>query len=462
MSELAGSGLAGKRVLVAGAGVAGAACAEALRSAGAQVLVSDLRAGAGVDMLEDEAVRHVADQALVVASPGVPDSAPIPRAAAAAGVPVWGDAELAWRIDGGARRWLVVTGTNGKTTTTSMLESILLAAGEAAVACGNIGLPVAGAVLGPARTLAVELSSFQLSRSFSLRPVAGVVLNIAEDHIDWHGSMAAYTAAKTKALGGGCGVVNLDDATCAALPVSGRRVGFRLGEPGPGELGVAGGALVDRVDWTGGARGPAFPGFELLPVADVDPGGPAGVADALAAAALARAWGASPESVAAGLRGFTPGAHRGEVVARHGGVEYRDDSKATNPHAARNAIEAHQSVVWLAGGQLKGAQVDDLILSVAPRLRAVVLFGQDRAVLADALRRHAPQVPAVVLETRDDGSMFDDSAELMRAAVAHAARRARRGDVVLLAPSAASLDQFSGYAQRGELFARAAREAVSG
>ncbi|MGL6236946.1 MAG: UDP-N-acetylmuramoyl-L-alanine--D-glutamate ligase [Segniliparus sp.] len=450
--------LAGKRVLVAGAGVAGAACAEALRSVGAQVLVSD-RNTEIADIGEAAALSLVPEQDLVVVSPGVPDSAPIPRAASAAGVPVWGDAELAWRIDDGARRWLVVTGTNGKTTTTSMLESILLAAGEAAVACGNIGHAVAKAVLGPARTLAVELSSFQLSRAPSLRPLAGVVLNIAEDHIDWHGSMAAYTEAKTRALGGGVGVVNLDDAVCAALPVQGRRVGFRLGEPGPGELGVSGGVLVDRVDWADGASaGPV----ELLPVSDIRPSGPAGVMDALAAAALARAWGAGAEAVAAGLRGFAPGAHRGEAVAEHGGVVYRDDSKATNPHAALNAIEAHRSVVWLAGGQLKGAQVDDLVVRVAPRLRAAVLFGQDRAVLADALRRHAPQVPVVVLETRDDGSMFDDSAELMRAAVAHAARRARSGDVVLLAPAAASLDQFSGYANRGKLFAEAARGVLSG
>ncbi|ERG69402.1 UDP-N-acetylmuramoyl-L-alanine--D-glutamate ligase [Segniliparus rugosus] len=456
-SVSAGDRLAGKRALVVGAGVAGLACAEALRSVGARVLVSDLAEGAA-DLVEAEALALVPEQDLVVVSPGVRPQAAIPSAAARAGVPVWGDAELAWRIDGGARRWLAVTGTNGKTTTTSMLEAILLAAGEPAVACGNIGHPVASAVLGPARTLAVELSSFQLSRAPSLSPLAGVVLNIAEDHIDWHGSMAAYVEAKARALGGQNGVVNLDDEICAGLAVPGRRIGFRLGAPGPGELGVCDGVLVDRVDWAGGAPDPV----EILPAAEIRPSGPAGVVDALAAAALARAWGASAETVAAGLRGFAPGAHRGEVVAERGGVEYRDDSKATNPHAALNAIEAHRSVVWLAGGQLKGAQIDDLVVRVAARLRAAVLFGHDRDIVADALRRHAPHVPIVVLETRDDGSMFDDPAELMRAAVSHAARYAGAGDVVLLAPAAASLDQFSGYAQRGNLFAEAARGALSG
>ncbi|ADG99019.1 UDP-N-acetylmuramoylalanine/D-glutamate ligase [Segniliparus rotundus DSM 44985] len=443
--------LAGKKVLVAGAGVAGTACAEALRSVGARVLVSDQNT-AIADIGEQDALALVPEHDLVVVSPGVPNTAAIPSAAAAAGVPVWGDAELAWQIGERSKRWLVVTGTNGKTTTTSMLESILLAAAEPAVACGNIGHPVAAAVLGPARTLAVELSSFQLSRAPSIRPLAGVVLNIAEDHIDWHGSMAAYTEAKARALGGQIGVVNLDDPVCAALEVPGRRVGFRLGEPAAGELGIVGGMLVDR----------AFGSVALLPAEQIRPAGPAGLADALAAAALARAWGASPEAVAAGLRAFSPGAHRGEIVAEHGGVEYRDDSKATNPHAALNAIQAHQNVVWLAGGQLKGAQVDILVERVAPRLRAVVLFGQDKCVLADALRRHAPQVPVVVVENRDDGGMFDDAAELMRAAVAHAARHARPGDVVLLAPAAASLDQFTGYAQRGKLFADAARGVLSG
>ncbi len=281
----------GAPVLVAGGGVTGKAVLAALSRFGAAPTLCDddpvtLRryADTGVATATmSAATQRVAAYALVVTSPGFAPDTPLLVAAAAAGVPVWGDVELAWRLDaagryGPPRRWLVVTGTNGKTTTTSMLHAMLTAAGRRSVLCGNIGDPVLDVLDSPADLLTVELSSFQLHWAPSVRPEAGVVLNIAEDHLDWHATMAEYTAAKARALDGRVAVVGLDDARAAALldtaaaPV---RVGFRLGEPVPGELGVRDGLLIDR----------AFADdLALLPVDSIPVPGPVGILDALAAA----------------------------------------------------------------------------------------------------------------------------------------------------------------------------------
>jgi UDP-N-acetylmuramoylalanine--D-glutamate ligase len=190
----------------------------------------------------------------------------------------------------------------------------------------------------------------------------------------------------------------------------------------------------------------------LADVADVTPGGPPGLTDALAAAALARAYGVSADAVARGLRDFRPGPHRSAPVGTSAGVRYVDDSKATNPHAADAALRAQPAgrIVWVVGGLLKGARVDGLVAAHAARLRAAVVIGTDRAEIVDALARHAPQIPAVEVTEGDDG--------VMRSAVRRAAALARPGDVVLLAPAAASMDQFRDYAARGEAFAEAVKE----
>ncbi len=250
-----------------------------------------------------DAVQQITGYALVVASPGFSPATPLLAAAAAAGVPIWGDVELAWRLDaagcyGPPRSWLVVTGTNGKTTTTSMLHAMLIAGGRRAVLCGNIGSAVLDVLDEPAELLAVELSSFQLHWAPSLRPEAGAVLNIAEDHLDWHATMAEYTAAKARVLTGGVAVAGLDDSRAAAL-LDGSpaqvRVGFRLGEPAAGELGVRDAHLVDR----------AFSDdLTLLPVASIPVPGPVGVLDALAAAALARSVGVPAGAIATRSRRF--------------------------------------------------------------------------------------------------------------------------------------------------------------
>ncbi|MDT7763746.1 MAG: UDP-N-acetylmuramoylalanine--D-glutamate ligase [Mycobacterium sp.] len=457
--------LSGAAVLIAGARVTGRALLAALTPLGARTTLTDDSPSAlqtfaqnGVAVIDPaNAALTITDYDLVVTSPGFPPTAPVLAAAAAAGIPIWGDVELAWRLDnsgryGPPRRWLVVTGTNGKTTTTSMLYAMLVAAGRRALLCGNIGDPVLDVLDQPAELLAVELSSFQLHWAPSLRPEAGVVLNVAEDHLDWHGTTDAYARDKARVLDGRVAVVGLDDPVAAGLlstaaaPV---RVGFRLGEPAPGELGVRHGVLIDN------AFGDQVP---LAHAASIPVAGPVGVLDALAAAALARAVQVAPQAIADALAGFRVGRHRAAVVDVIDGVTYVDDSKATNPHAAQASIAAYPRVVWIAGGLLKGASVEELVGAVANRLVAAVLIGRDRAIIRDALSRHAPDVPVVELVTGEDSGVpgtieFGDT---VMAAVVEAARgMAGPGDTVLLAPAGASFDQFSGYGQRGDAFASA-------
>ena len=475
----------GAPVLVAGGGVTGKAVLAALSRFGVAATLCDddpatLRgyAESGVaTVATPTATQQISDFALIVTSPGFAPTTPLLAAAAAAGVPIWGDVELAWRLDaagyyGPPRRWLVVTGTNGKTTTTSMLQAMLTAAGRRSLLCGNIGSPVLDLLGEAADLLAVELSSFQLHWAPSLRPEAGVVLNIAEDHLDWHSTMADYTAAKARVLDGRVAVVGLDDRPAAALldtaaaPV---RVGFRLGEPAAGELGVRDGQLVDR----------AFADdLVLLPADSIPVPGPVGVLDALAAAALARSVGVPAEAIGAAIASFQVGRHRAEVVAVTDGIRYVDDSKATNPHAAEASVLAYPRVVWVAGGLLKGASIDAEVARIASRLVGAVLIGRDRQEVAEALSRHAPDVPVVQVVTGEDAGMnatavvigadvteVNHSSQnlgirVMTAAVAAARDLAKPGDTVLLAPAGASFDQFTGYADRGDAFAAAVRAAI--
>ena len=475
----------GAPVLVAGGGVTGRAALAALSRFGAAVTLCDddpatLRGYAERGVATEStsaAAQRISAYALVVTSPGFAPGTAVPAAAATAGVPIWGDVELAWRLDaaghyGPPRRWLAVTGTNGKTTTTSMLHAMLIAGGRRALLCGNIGSPVLDVLDEPADLLAVELSSFQLHWAPSLRPEAGVVLNIAEDHLDWHASMAEYTADKARVLDGRVAVVGLDDARAAALletaaaPV---RAGFRLGEPAPGELGVRDGRLVDRAF----AEDLALAGVDSIPVP-----GPVGVLDALAAAALARSVGVPAGAIAAAIGSFRLGRHRAEVVAVADSITYVDDSKATNPHAAEASVLAYPRVVWVAGGLLKGASVDEEVARIASRLVGAVLIGRDRRKVAEALSRHAPDVPVVQVVTGEDAGMDataviseidvtevkptggDLGVRVMTAAVAAARNLAKPGDTVLLAPAGASFDQFGGYAERGDAFAAAVRAAL--
>ncbi|MDQ1733224.1 MAG: UDP-N-acetylmuramoylalanine--D-glutamate ligase [Pseudonocardiales bacterium] len=438
---------AGRTVLVCGARVAGASAARALLKLGATALVTDSGPdGLGSALPSGARFIGSVDQLpegidAVVTSPGLRPDNPLLLQAGAAGLPVFGELEFAWRIRGNNHApWLMVTGTNGKTTTVRMLESILRAAGLSALAVGNVGVPIIDAVLAepPYDVLAVEASSFQLFHSQTLAPRAGALLNLAADHLDWHGTMAEYAAAKHKVWDGELAIGNADDPAVARLldaSGNGARQSFTIGEPAAGQFGVRDGVLIDRF------------GAPLLPADEVRPPGSHNVANALAAAALAEACGVGAESIAAGLRSFVPDRHRNEFVAEVAGVEYIDDSKATNPHAAAASLAAYDSIVWIAGGQLKGAPVDELVAQFGPRLRAAVLLGADRLEIAHALARHAPDLPVIIVSRNDDGAMSD--------VVAAAASLAAAGDAVLLAPAAASLDMYPSYSARGQAFADA-------
>src|SRR6266508_2849290 len=440
--------------LVAGAGVAGTAAALALLRRGATVTVVDrastpalvrlAAAGARVVVADEPPADLLDGVSDVVVSPGFAPHHPLAARAVAAGLDVYSEPELAWRLRGpDAPAWLAVTGTNGKTTTVTMLASILRAAGLRSAALGNIGEPLVEATGYDA--IAVELSSFQLHWSSTLAPPAGALLNLADDHLDWHGDFAAYATAKTAIWraatpeGGGTAVGNLDDPRVARLlaGVPGRAVGFTVGEPASGQYGVRDGVLVDDT------------GAVLIEACQVRPAGIHNVANALAAAALARAHGVPAEAVREGLAKYQPEPHRNAFVATVSGVSYVDDSKATNPHAALASLTAYPRVVWIAGGQLKGVDVGELVAQVADRLTGAVLLGADRAQVAAALARHAPDVPVIDVASTHDGAM----GEVVRAAAA----LAKPGDTVLLAPAAASLDMFASYARRGDAFAAAVR-----
>ncbi len=467
-------------VVVAGLGTSGFAAADGLLDLGAQVVVLDesdspanTEKATVLEML-DATVRLgpgataslPAEADLVVTSPGWRPSAPLLAQAALRGIPVWGEVELAWRMSLPDRQvpWLAVTGTNGKTTTVGMLESMLTAAGLRTSAVGNVGRPIVEAVLDEVSydVLAVELSSFQLHWTNSLSLHSAAVLNLAPDHLEWYADAAGWPRGVTDPMGAyaadkariysrvrnSC-VYNVADPATeqmvedADVAEGARAIGFTLGIPGPSMLGVVDDLLVDRA-FIPQRRDSAV---ELAKLADVVPYAPHNVENALAAAALARSFGVPPTAVARGLQRLRIGDHRIQTVAEVGGVRYVDDSKATNPHAAAASLAAFDHVVWIAGGQAKGTSFDDLVAQVAPKLRAALVLGVDRQVIADALARHAPEVPVKVLDTGDHGAMEQ--------AVEWAASRAEPGDVVLLAPGCASKDMYTDYAARGDAFAAA-------
>lgn len=474
--------LRGVRVVVVGLGATGRAAASVLTEIGASVSVAVPDAAeaeraelpGSVPVLAEHDPERLAEKvgdsepAIVVASPGVPPSNPVLTRALAAGAEVWSEVELAWRIDRPATRWLTLTGTNGKTTTVGMLASQLQAAGWHAPAVGNVGTPISTTVLDaragarPLDGLAIELSSFQLHFTHSPAPLASACLNLTDDHLDWHGSAQAYADDKARVYARtrvAC-VYNVEDAATmrmvegAEVVDGARAVGFTLQAPRVAELGLVETHLVDRA-FIDNRQTHGQVVADLADLAHLGVGGgavaPHVVSNALAAAALARAAGVDPEHVAAGLRAYAGGPHRIEHVADVGGVAYVNDSKATNAHAAAASLASVEPgrAVWILGGLAKGARFDDLVRGYADRLRGAVVIGVDDEPFTDALARHAAQIPRVRIPAGEH--------EVMTAAVTAAARLAQPGDVVLLAPAAASMDQFGSYAHRGEAFADAVR-----
>lgn len=466
----------GLTVTVLGAGVTGFAVADTLVELGCTVLVTGESVGDDrATLLDVIGARHVeaamAEQAavladaapdLVVVSPGYHPDAPPLRWAAEHDIPVLGDIELAWRVRdklGEPAEWITITGTNGKTTTTQLAVAMFAAAGVRARACGNIGSSVLDAVREPEdwRVLVVELSSYQLHWMQQVSPLASVCLNVADDHLDWHGSAAAYRAAKGRVYERtrvAC-VYNVEDPVTeqlvreAEVVEGARAIGFTRDVPRVAELGIVDDVLCDRA-FLDDRRRAALELTTLDVLASAGLAAPHVVADVLAAAALARAADVPPAAIAAAVAAFRLDAHRIQPVGEHDGVRFVDDSKATNPHAASASLGAFESVVWIVGGLLKGVDVQPLVAQHAARLRGAVVIGAERGALLTALARHAPGLPVreVVPEDTDD---------VMTRAVELAAGMAQPGDVVLLAPAAASMDQFTDYGQRGALFAQAVR-----
>jgi UDP-N-acetylmuramoylalanine--D-glutamate ligase len=466
----------GVRAVVAGFGVSGFAAADNLTHLGASVVAVDENAagkeqqaellgilGADIRLGKGSTAALPEDVDVVVTSPGWRPTAPLLAQARERGVPVWGEVELAWRLRDPDQPapWLAVTGTNGKTTTVQMLDQILRAAGLRSAAAGNVGLPLVEAVMDPEPydVLAVELSSFQLHYIHSMSAESAAVLNVAEDHLDWYPSLADYAADKGRIyerVQRAC-VYNVADAETERLVreadvVEGARaIGFTLGVPAVGMVGVVDDVLADRAFVDDRATSAA----ELCTIADLASPAPHFVANALAASALARAHGISQAAVRDGLRAFRPDGHRIQTIAVVDDVTWVDDSKATNPHAAQSSLQGYEPVVWVAGGLAKGARFDDLVAAVRSRLRGVVLLGRDRAVIADALSRHAPDVPVIVADDGETG--LDRGENPMERVVDAAARMARPGDTVLLAPGCASMDMFTDYGARGDAFTAAVR-----
>lgn len=456
-------------IVVTGTGLAGYSAATALLNRGGTVTVIDSADGPeqreraqilevlGADVRLGQG-EQLPDGDVLVVSTGIPLDSPWISAARQRGTPVWGEFELAWRLRPaeGAAPWLYVTGTNGKTTTTLMLESILRAAGLRTVAVGNIGVSLIDAVVADADydVLAVEIGAPHLPFVYSVSPLAAVCLNIAPDHVDYFGDFDSYVQTKSTVFERtqvAC-IYNVEDPVTEEMVrqaevVEGcRAIGFTLGTPAISMVGVVDDLLVDRA-FIAERRSHAQ---ELAHVRDVRPPAPHQVANALAAAALARAYGVPPAAVGAGLRAFVPAAHRITDVANVEDVRYVDDSKATNWHAALTSLMAFDSVVWIAGGQAKGQAFDELVSTAVEHLRAVVLLGADWEVIAEALARHAPDVPMVHVPGADTGTM----SEVVRVA----ADLAEPGDVVLLAPGCASRDMYTDYAERGRAFQHAVRQ----
>jgi len=460
------------KVAVVGFGLAGFAAADALMQMDAQVVVIDgasrdkysekaqLLEILGVEFQFDDDVSLPNDLDLLVLSPGVSPLAPIVEAAQSSGITVWGELELAWRLRDPetAAPWLAITGTNGKTTTTRMLESILVEkfGAENIRAAGNIGLPMCEVVMDPTplAAIAVEVGAPQLPFVHSVSPVASVCLNLAPDHIDLFGSFEAYRDAKSRVYRNTqvAAIYNEQDIATERMVeqadvVEGcRAVSFSVSIPRSSMVGLVEDILVDRAFLSERATS----ALEIIELSDLPSNAPHNVQNALAAIALARAIDIEPAFIKAGLINWQAEPHRISHVAQINGVDYVDDSKATNTHAAFTSIRAYDSVVWVAGGLAKGQDFAELVEKSASRLRGVVLLGADQGLIAQALSEFAPEVPV-----RQVASTAIDA---MTSVVTLAAELASAGDTVLLAPGCASWDMYRDYAHRGDAFAHAVRE----
>lgn len=459
------------RVVVLGLGVSGFSVADTLAELGSKLLVVAEDAEAELlDILDVLGVEHLTGaQAeglpknvidfqpdLIVTSPGVRPGHPMLQWAIESGIEIWIDVELAWRLRDKTEKvadWIAVTGTNGKTTTVQLVESMIQAEGLRAVACGNIGVPILDAIRDPEGldALVVELSSFQLHYLGKIQPFASAVLNLANDHLDWHGSFEVYGETKSKIYQNtsvAC-VYNLNDLATekmvenADVIEGARAVAFTTGLPARSQVGFVEDILCDRAFIDDRANS----ALEIATLEDLSQIGvltPHLMANVAAATALARSYSISPAAIKSAIRSFRLDAHRMELISEKNGVTWIDDSKATNPHAAAASLNSFENIIWIVGGLLKGVDVSEVIESYAGRLKAAIVIGRERESIIESLDKYAPGVRVIEIEQSD---------EIMHDAVKAALSLAETGDTVLLAPAAASMDQFKDYADRGRKFA---------
>jgi UDP-N-acetylmuramoylalanine--D-glutamate ligase len=423
------------RTLVIGAGISGRAAARLAQQLGDAVTVFDRNPAAIADLAGTYPTASGAWSSdlleraeRLVVSPGVPERAPEIRDALAGGIPVISEIELAASVIDAPL--VAVTGTNGKTTVTGLIADMLEASGRAAVATGNIGTALADVVGRPWDVVVVEVSSFQLRFVEEFRPRVAVLLNIAEDHLDWHGTLHAYAAAKANIFrnqdADDALVYDIDDpgakaaaagAASRLLPVSGTRIPEGGAGPAAGQLVLPAG---------------------LVPLGNLTDA--SFIVDVAAAAVAAGEMGVGLDAIATVVSQFEPGPHRRTPVGEWGGVSWIDDSKATNPHAARAAAAVYDSVILIAGGRNKG--LDLAPLAKAETVKHVVAIGEARDEIAAAVGDAGRVTPA----------------DSLGEAIAAAAAMAEEGDTVLLAPGCASFDMFESYAERGDAFADAVRD----
>ena len=426
-----------KRCLVLGAGVSGRAAARVGAGLGWKVRLYDARPEAVASLngrTEWQVVTGrwrpalVADCDLVVTSPGFEEGSQPIRDALGAGKPVWSEVELAAREL--RTEMIAVTGTNGKTTVALLVGRMLSLSGTKVPVVGNIGEPLSDLVGGGHGRAVVELSSFQLRFTDTLSPRTAVIVNVAADHLDWHGTRERYLAAKSR--------IHSAQREDDVLIIDGDDPGARRAARGaPGRLRTV--SASSAIVRSGGGQGDLVIGGIRIPVGDLAVSDPSYLTDMLISAAAARRWGASDSAVEQAIREFRPGPHRRRQVGEIGGVRFVDDSKATNPHAALASINSFRSVVLIAGGLNKGLDLSPL--AVAPPVRGVVSIGKASARLV------AESPPGRVVPA---GSLEE--------AVMTARGSARPGDVVLLAPGCASFDQFDSYEDRGRQFGRIVAE----
>lgn len=453
--------LSEKRILVAGAGVTGTAAARALSKRGALVTITDDKIQEVVDFqVIASAEVDITEFDLLLTSPGWREDHPLIVSARAHSIAVINEIDFAWSIKNPAQKWIGLTGTNGKTSTVELTAHMIRASGATALACGNVGTTVIEAVESPEKYefLVLELSSFQLHWLEESHFISCAILNIAEDHLDWHGTFDAYAQAKFSLLEkSNTAILNADDANVVkgTSHWQGRKIFFSLDTPAPGEIGIVEELLIDRAFVADAQEAAMF-----CELAEVLPTVPHNVSNALAAAGLARTAGVNHEQIREAIRTFKPGRHRIETVLEKDQVTWINDSKATNSHAAGASVMSALSVIWVAGGLAKGATMGELVERIKNRVRIAILIGTDRELIAAELRARAPQIEIIMIDAPQDYLVGAASNSLMELVVKAAQAKSKPGDTVLLAPACASMDQFLSYADRGDRFAQAVRKVV--